>query len=116
MLDPSSVVNTTRAPPPQHYDPPYAAGPYAYGYGGGFGSGGYAPPPGPPPAQSQAYVPQYDATKLPDYEQGGYTGTIGDRKADDDLKGGADPFSDFESRRASGSREREDDIGAIRRV
>ena len=120
MLDPSSSANTSRAPPPQHYDPPYASGPYAFGYGngpyGGFGAGGYAPPPGPPPAQSQQYVPQYDAAKLPEYEQGGYSGAVGDKKGDDDLKGGEDPFSDFGGRRASGSRERTDDLDAVRRV
>ncbi|EJD01846.1 uncharacterized protein FOMMEDRAFT_20621 [Fomitiporia mediterranea MF3/22] len=109
MLDPSSIVNVSRNAAPQHYNPPYAAGAYGYNNGpyGGFGASGYGPPPGPPPAQSQAYVPQYDPAKLPDYEQGGYTGTTGDRKGDDDLKGGADPFSDFEHRKGSGEGSRD---------
>lgn len=130
MLDPSSVVNSSRArggAQPQHYNPPYAAGPYSFAYGGGgagapygagAGAGGYAPPPGPPPAQSQAFVPQYDAAKLPEYEQGGYLGHgAGDAKGDDDLKGGVDPFSDFDARSREGSRAGSpEDLHAVRRV
>ncbi|THH04075.1 hypothetical protein EW145_g5792 [Phellinidium pouzarii] len=106
MLDPTSVVNATRAPVgqmPEHYNPPYANG--AFGYDVGVGAGGYAPPPGPPPAQSVAYVPQYDSAKLPEYERGGYLDASDDKKGDD-LKGGTDPFADYETlRRNSGSRE-----------
>ncbi|KAI5121937.1 hypothetical protein M0805_000266 [Coniferiporia weirii] len=101
LLDPTSVVNTARAPvaqhAPDHYTPPYAGGAFAYA----GGAGGYAPPPGPPPAQSQVYVPQYDAAKLPEYERGGYLDTSDDKKMED-LKGGVDPFADFESQRGSG--------------
>ncbi|OCB87290.1 hypothetical protein A7U60_g5619 [Sanghuangporus baumii] len=117
MLDPNSLKTVSRGvPAPQHYNPPYAAGQYSYGNNpyGRFGAGGYAPPPGPPPAaQSQAYVPEYDAAKLPEYDRGGYTGAAGDQKGDD-LKGGADPFSDHEAGRGSG--ERSEDPYAIRRV
>ncbi|KAH8112803.1 hypothetical protein DFH11DRAFT_1604030 [Phellopilus nigrolimitatus] len=123
MLDPTSVVNATRAPvgqAPKHYNPPYVGGGFGFGgapYGQGMGAGGYAPPPGPPPAQSQAYVPQYDPAKLPEYESGGYLEARDDKKGDD-LKGGADPFADFETRRSSseGSREREQDLHAVRIV
>lgn len=130
MLDPSSIVNTSRArggAQPQHYNPPYAAGPGPYGftsagagYGAGYaaGAGGYAPPPGPPPAQSQVFVPQYDAAKLPEYEQGGYLAHgAGDAKGDEDdlgLKGGRDPFADFDE--DARSLRREEDLDAVRRV
>lgn len=117
MLDPNSLKTVSRGAQPQHYDPPYAAGPYNYGNGpyGGFGAGAYAPPPGPPPAsQSQAYVPEYDPAKLPEYEQGEYASTLTDKKGDDDLKGDADPFSDHENGKGNG--ERSEDPYAIRRV
>ena len=106
MLDPTSVANTSRTVPPHNSQPSYAGG-YGFGnapYGSGNpaesnanfgGAGGYAPPAGPPPGFGPTH---YDASKLPDYERGGYSGFDGDRK-DDDLKGGEDPFADFEGQR-----------------
>lgn len=111
MLDPASVVNSSRTIPPQNYQPPYV-GSYAYGnapYGSGNlagsnvnfgGASGYAPPAGPPPGFEAT---AYDSTKLPDYERGGYLGADGDKK-DDDLKGGEDPFADFEGQRNAEAR------------
>jgi len=94
LLDPTSPANAARAPSaqaraagagvyPQHYNPPYAGG-------------AFVPPPGPPPgAESSAYVPEYDAAKLPAYAAYGEAARAGDSKKDDV---GDDPFADFEAR------------------
>ena len=107
MLDPTSPVNAARAPSaqaraaglyPEHYNPPYVPESDYYGNarGPGTGTGRYAPPPGPPPgaakADDEAYVPEYDPAKLPEYDvRGAYTAGASDKKSD-----AVDPFADFD--------------------
>ncbi|KAJ7481448.1 hypothetical protein FB451DRAFT_128872 [Mycena latifolia] len=104
VLDPTSVVNSLRAPSnqtrldmyPSHYNPPYNASVPNLGYGynapyAGAPYGGapypagqtYAPPPGAPPTR--------DATKPPGYVGG--DGAVGYGQDDKE-----NPFADFDER------------------
>ncbi|KAG6815537.1 hypothetical protein H0H93_009565, partial [Arthromyces matolae] len=107
LLDPTSVINSSRAPSnqarfgfgyPSHYNPPYnnngpsSSMPYTQ----------YAPPAGPPPGaghgyehdHDEAFVPPYDGNGKPPGYVGGGGG--GDQKGYD-LEGDTkDPFADFD--------------------
>ncbi|KAG6815168.1 hypothetical protein H0H93_010721 [Arthromyces matolae] len=110
LLDPTSVINSSRAPSnqarfgfgyPSHYNPPYnnngngpsSSMPYTQ----------YAPPAGPPPGagyeHDETFVPPYDGNGKPP----GYVGG-GDQKGYD-LEGDTkDPFADFDHERDVTSR------------
>ncbi|KAJ7151372.1 hypothetical protein C8R43DRAFT_487262 [Mycena crocata] len=106
VLDPTSVINSMRAPSnqvhlvhyPQHYNPPYNASVPNLGYGynapyaGAPYAGGqtYAPPPGAPPTTRDApFAP-------PESKPPGYTGGEGAVGYGVDDK--ENPFADFDER------------------
>jgi len=117
LRDPTSVINTSRAPSnqqrsnagrpyPQHYNLPYAGGADASVPDLDYGSGPYAPPTGPPPLESQGYYAESEAElgKAPAYEAGAGYGMVRD------VKKGDDPFADFESSGAGRRRGSEDTL------
>lgn len=95
VLDPTSPVNSSRAPDsqvrtgafPSHYNPPYNASVPTLGYNDYPSQPRYAAPTGPPPNQ------EHDDSFVPPYE-GKPPGYAYDGKADYGMQDNKDPFGD----------------------
>ncbi|KDQ56547.1 hypothetical protein JAAARDRAFT_36036 [Jaapia argillacea MUCL 33604] len=120
MLDPTSVVNSSRAPSSQYrggafparYNPPYSTSVPELAYDAPYGhpAPAYAPPPGAPPkaygglggkdGYDSDHDEEFDPARLPGYTPGDAKYGAGDSKTD--LK---DPFADFEAPSLSARRD-----------